>query len=77
MDATVNYLNCGYAKRIIDWSLEEYEPLSVENTKKVIAKVDRKFGQSITIQTKTEIETKKSLEEMKQVLQEDIVITSN
>jgi hypothetical protein len=77
LDATVNYLNCGYAKRIIDWSLEEYEPLSVENTKKVIAKVDRKFGQSITIQTKTEIETKKSLEEMKQVLQEDIVITSN
>lgn len=77
LDATVNYLNCGYAKRIIDWSLEQYEPLTVENTKKVITKVDRKFGQSITIQTKTEIELKISLEEIKQVLQEDIAITSN
>ena len=77
LDATVNYLNCGYAKRIIDWSTEQYEPLTVANVKKVVAKVDRKFGQSITIQSKTEIETKKSLEEMKQVLQEDIVITSN
>ena len=76
LDATVNYLNYGYAKRIIDWSLEQYEPLTVENTKKVIAKVDRKFGQSITIQTIKEIETKKSLEEMKQVLQEDISIDS-
>ncbi|HEY9771098.1 MAG TPA: GTPase [Coleofasciculaceae cyanobacterium] len=28
LDATVNYLNCGYAKRIIDWSKDEYEPLN-------------------------------------------------
>ena len=77
LDATVNYFNCGYAKRIIDWSTEQYEPLTVKNTKKVIAKVDRKFGQSITIQTTTEIKLKKSLEEIKQVIQEDISIESH
>ena len=76
LDATVNYLNCGYAKRIIDWSIEQYEPLNVANVKKVVAKVDRKFGQSIIIQTKTEIELEKSLEEIKQVIQEDISIES-
>ena len=76
LDATVNYLNSGYAKRLIDWSTEQYEPLTVENVKKAIAKVDRNFGQSITIQTTTEVEPKKSLEEIKQVIQEDIVITS-
>ena len=77
LDATVNCLNCGYAKRIIDWSTEQYEPLTVKNVKKIVAKVDRKFGQSITIQTKTEIELKKSLEEIKQVIQEDISIESH
>ena len=76
LDATVNYLNCGYAKRTIDWSTEQYELLTVGNVKKVIAKVDRKFGHRITIKTKTEIELKKSLEEIKQVIQEDILIES-
>jgi dGTP triphosphohydrolase len=74
LDATVNYLNSGYAKRIIDWSTEQYEALTVESTKKVITKVNREFGQKITIQIKTEIELKKSLEEIKQVIQEDISI---
>ena len=76
LDATVNYLNCGYAKRIIDWSTEQYEPLTVKNVKKVVAKVNRNFGQSITIQTTTEIELEKSLEEIRQVIQEDISIES-
>ena len=76
LDSTVNYLNRGYAKRIIDWSTEQYEPLTVENITKIIAKVNREFGTSITIKTKTEIELKKSLEEIKQVIQEDISIES-
>ena len=74
LDNTVNYLNSGYAKRIIDWSTEKYEALTVESTKKVITKVNREFGQKITIQTKTEIELKKPLEEIKQVIQENISI---
>ena len=76
LDATVNYLNSGYAKRIIDWTTEQYEPLTVENIKKIVTKVDRNFGHSITIKTKTKIELKKSLEEIKKVVQEDISIES-
>lgn len=77
LDATVNYLNSGYAKRIIDWSTEQHEPLTVESIKKVIAKVDRNFGQYMVIITKTAIELKKSLEEIKQVIQEDIYFDSH
>ena len=81
LDSTVNYLNCGYAKRILDWSTEQYEPLTEANVKKVVAKVKRQsareFRQSIIIQTKTEIKLKKSLEEIKQVIQEDISIKSH
>lgn len=77
LDSTVNYLNRGYAKRIIDWSAEQYEPLSTKNVAKTIAKVDREFAHSIDIKTKTAIELKKSLDEMKQVLQEDISIESS
>ena len=76
LDSIINYLNRGYAKRILDWSIEQYEPLSVKNVAETIAKVDRQFGQSITIKTKTTIALKKSLSEIKQVIQEDISIES-
>lgn len=76
LDETVSYLNYGYAKRIVDWSREGYETLTVESAKRIIAKVQRNFGHSIDIKTKSNIKLKKSLEEMKQVLQEDISITS-
>ena len=72
----VDYLNSGYAKRIIDWSLERYQPLDHKTIKKTIVKVERDFGKRIEIKTKSKLETKKSLEEMKQVLQEDISIES-
>lgn len=74
LDGTANYLNRAYAKRIVDWSAEQYEPLSDEGINKTIAKVQRDFGRSITIQTKPEIQPKKSQEDIKQVLQEDISI---
>ena len=76
LDETVSYLNYGYAKRIVDWSREGYETLTVESAKRIIAKVQRNFGHSIDVTTKTNVEPKKSLEEMKQVLQEDISIAS-
>lgn len=50
---------------------------SIKNVAKTIAKVDREFAHSIDIKTKTAIELKKSLDEMKQVLQEDISIESS
>lgn len=72
LDATVNYLNCGYGKRIIDWATDQYETLTVANVKKIINKINRNFGQEIIIQSKTEVKLKKSLAEIKLVIQEDI-----
>ncbi|VEP11756.1 GTP-binding protein HSR1-related protein [Hyella patelloides LEGE 07179] len=77
LDIIIDYLNYGYAKRIIDWTSEQYEPLTVANAKKIIAKVDRKFGHCLKIQTKNEIEHQKPLEEIKHILQEDIAINSS
>jgi small GTP-binding protein len=74
LDSTANYLNRAYAKRVVDWSTEQYEPLNDEGINKTIAKVKREFGNAITIQTRTQTQLKKSQEEMKQILQEDIFI---
>ena len=74
LDDTANYLNRAYAKRIVDWSTEQYEQLNDEGINKTIAKVQREFGSATTIQTKAEVQLKKSQEEMKQILQEDISI---
>lgn len=74
LDGIANYLNRAYAKRIVDWSAEQYEPLSDEGINKTIAKVQRDFGRSITIETKSKFQPKKSQEDIKQVLQEDISI---
>ncbi|OWY68421.1 GTPase [cyanobacterium TDX16] len=74
LDGTANYLNRAYAKRILDWSIEQYEPLSDEAINQNIAKVQRDFGRNITIYPRAEIKLKKSQDEIKQVLQEDISI---
>jgi tRNA U34 5-carboxymethylaminomethyl modifying GTPase MnmE/TrmE len=74
-DAT-NYLNRAYAKRIIDWSLEKYEPLTNQKIHSTIAKVTRDFGKSMTIDTKAKLTLRKSELEIKQILQEDICIKS-
>lgn len=76
LDGTTNYLNRAYAKRIVDWSTEKYEPLNDEGINKTIAKVKRDFWRSITIETQAEIQPKKSQEDIKQVLQEDVFIQS-
>ena len=75
LDGTVNYLNRGYGKPIIDWATEQDDTLTITTAKRTIDKVQRKFGKSIEIKTKTNIELKKSCDEIKQVLQEDISIT--
>jgi GTP-binding protein EngB required for normal cell division/uncharacterized tellurite resistance protein B-like protein len=74
LDATINYLNYGYGKRIIDWATDKNDTLTVESAKSNIAKIKRNFGDSIEIKTKTNIDLKKTFDEMKQVLQEDISI---
>ena len=75
--AQANYLNRFYAKRILDWSQEKYEPLTEEGAKKIVAKVQRKFGHKMTIITRSELTIKKSMDELKNVLQEDISIQSH
>lgn len=74
LDGTVNYLNCGYAKRIVDWATEQNDTLTIESAKRTVVKVQRDFGQSINVITKTNVELKKSTDDMKQVLQEDIAV---
>ena len=83
LEGAANYLNRAYAKRIIDWSIQQYEPLNDDDINSTIAKVERsitkderKFERSIIIKTKLEIQLKKSQAELQQVLQENISIQS-
>lgn len=77
LSGQANYLNRFYAKRILDWSQEKYEPLTEEGARKTVAKVQRKFGHKMTILTRSELTIKKSMDELKKVLQEDISIQSH
>jgi GTP-binding protein EngB required for normal cell division/uncharacterized tellurite resistance protein B-like protein len=67
-----NYLNRAYAKRIIDWCVEENETLTDERINETIAKVQRDFGRNMKIVTKSKVQRLKSLEDIKHILQEDI-----
>lgn len=74
LDISADDLNDAYAKRIIDWCFDKYEPLTDEGIIKTIDKVERDFGRSITIQTKSELKFRKSQETINRVLQEDVSI---
>lgn len=76
LDNTANYLNRAYAKRIIDWGSEQYETLNNESINKTIAEVERDFGSSLKIQTLSKYQLKRSQDEIKHVLQEDIYVQS-
>jgi len=67
-----NYLNRAYAKRIIDWSTEQQEPLTVKGINQTIYKVERDFGRNMKIVTKSKVQRLKSLEDIKHIVQEDI-----
>jgi GTP-binding protein EngB required for normal cell division/uncharacterized tellurite resistance protein B-like protein len=73
LSGTANYLNRAYAKRIIDWSTEQQETLTDKCINQTIARVERDFGRSMKIVTKSKVQRlKKSLEDIKHILQEDI-----
>jgi tRNA U34 5-carboxymethylaminomethyl modifying GTPase MnmE/TrmE/uncharacterized tellurite resistance protein B-like protein len=74
LDGTANYLNRAYAKRIVDWCCEQHQPLTDESINRTVSKVERVFGRSMSIQTKSEVKLRKSLDDIKQVLQEDVSI---
>jgi GTP-binding protein EngB required for normal cell division/uncharacterized tellurite resistance protein B-like protein len=71
---TENYLNCAYSKRILDWATGTQEPLSDSNIKKSIEKVDRNFGYDIKIQSRMNLNMKKTQDEIQNILQENILI---
>ncbi|HBL13900.1 MAG TPA: GTPase, partial [Cyanobacteria bacterium UBA11162] len=73
-DASVQTLNLAYAKRIVDWCLENYEPLTEQNIHKTITKVERNFGSRMTIETKFAIQSRMSTQQINQILQEDVSI---
>ena len=76
LSGTANYLNRAYAKRIIDWCTEQHESLTDEGINKTIAKVKRDFGRTMNIQTKSKFQLRKSQDDIKRVLQEDVSIQS-
>jgi tRNA U34 5-carboxymethylaminomethyl modifying GTPase MnmE/TrmE len=76
LSGTANYLNRAYAKRIIDWCTDQHEALTDENINSSIAKVKRDFGRNMSIQTKSKFQLRKSQDDIKRVLQEDVSIQS-
>jgi GTP-binding protein EngB required for normal cell division len=72
LSGTANYLNRAYAKRIIDWCVEENETLTYERINETIAEVQRDFGRNMEIVTKSQVQRLKSLEDIKHIIQEDI-----
>lgn len=71
----VNHLNSLYAKRIVDYARNKYEPLTEEGMIEVIEKVEREFGRSMIIKTKTDMRISvKSQSDLKKILQEDVTI---
>lgn len=69
-----NYLNRAYAKRIVDWATDQYEPLTDIAISKKIRRVDRVFGHNFRVQTTTALPLIKSQDEICNVLQERVSI---
>lgn len=74
LSTAANYLNKAYAKRIVDWASDQYEPLTDIAISKKICKVNRVFGRNLQIQTTTTLTLTKSQEEICSVLQEHVSI---
>ena len=71
---TANDLNQAYAKRIIDWATNQYEPLTDLAISKKIRRVNRVFGRNLQIQTTTVLPLTRSQEEICTILQERVSI---
>jgi|GEM_PF-1437394 len=69
-----NKLNRAYAKRIIDWCLKQYEPLTDNGIDNIVATVSRDFGRSINIKTKILLQLERSQDEINRVLQKNVCI---
>ena len=74
LETTAHSLNLSYSKRIVDWCLGKYEPLTELVINKTITKIKRDFGSRIDIETKFEIQSKMSQSEINRILQEELSI---
>lgn len=74
LSTAANYLNRAYAKRIVDWASDQYEPLTDTAISKKIRKVNRIFGHSLQIQTTTALSLTRSQDEICKILQERVSI---
>lgn len=72
LEGTAHSLNLYYSKRIVDWCLGKYEPLTESLINKTITKIKRDFGSSIDIETKFEVQSKMSQSEINRILQEEV-----
>lgn len=77
LDSNIQYLNRSYAKRILDWCLDQYEPLEDTKICNTIAKVERDFGKTMNIKPRQTVIIKKTPSEIKEVLQEDVIFEIN
>ncbi|MEA5510335.1 hypothetical protein VB715_11225 [Crocosphaera sp. UHCC 0190] len=76
LEKPYDFLNRAYGKRIIDYCLKEYQPLTEANINTDLAKFERIFGNKIEIKTKKFFDFKISQSKLEQILQEEITITT-
>ncbi len=69
-----NYLNCAYAKRIVDWATDQPGPLNDISISEKVHAVNRDFGRTLQIQTTLALPLTKSPEEICTILQEHVSI---
>jgi uncharacterized tellurite resistance protein B-like protein/GTP-binding protein EngB required for normal cell division len=72
-----NYLNRAYAKRIVDWATDQYEPLTDVAISKKIRRVHRVFGHNLQIYTTTALPLTKSQDEICSVRSKQLTSASN
>jgi GTP-binding protein EngB required for normal cell division len=71
---TAQYLNKAYAKRIVDWASHRSETLTDSSIQSTIRRVDRKFGDRISIDLNEAISLSRSINEIQNILQEKVHI---
>lgn len=74
LEATAQALNIAYGKRIVDWCMGIYEPLTEQKINKTLTQVKRNFGYRFDIQTKFEVQNKLSQTDMNRILQEEVYL---
>ncbi len=72
-DESVDFLNRAYAKRLVDWCCNKYEPLTQDCIESIIVKVTRDSKKGINIDTKTNLELKRDIDEIQRIIQQSVI----